>query len=42
MKKILIILVGGTICSELNENGSLTVGDGAGISLVDNFFKRII
>lgn len=40
MKKILVILVGGTICSELNENGCLAVGDGAGLCLVDNFYKN--
>ena len=37
MKKILLILVGGTICTALNENGTLSVSEGAGVCLKDNF-----
>ena len=37
MKNILLILVGGTICTQLNENGSLSVYDGAGAVLKSNF-----
>ena len=39
MKRILLILVGGTICTELNEKGSLSVGDKAGSLLVSNYKK---
>jgi L-asparaginase len=37
MKKILLILVGGTICTALNEKGTLSISEGAGLSLIDNF-----
>ncbi len=37
MKKILLILVGGTICTALNEHGTLSVSEGAGVKLVENF-----
>ena len=37
MKKILLILVGGTICTALNEHGTLSISDGAGVKLVENF-----
>ncbi len=39
MKRILLILVGGTICTELNERGNLSVGDKAGALLVSEFEK---
>lgn len=39
MKEILLILVGGTICTALNSDGSLTVSDKAGLWLTDNFYK---
>lgn len=39
MKKILLILVGGTICTSLNEHGTLSISEGAGIKLIDNFKK---
>jgi len=39
MKRILLILVGGTICTELNESGNLSVGDKAGSLLVSEFEK---
>ena len=37
MKKILLILVGGTICTALNEHGTLSISEGAGVKLVENF-----
>lgn len=37
MKKILLILVGGTICTSLNEYGTLSISEGAGVRLVENF-----
>ncbi len=37
MKKILLILVGGTICTALNEYGTLSISEGAGVKLIDNF-----
>ena len=37
MKKILLILVGGTICTDLNERGTLSISEGAGVKLVENF-----
>ena len=37
MKKILLILVGGTICSSLNEEGNLSVSQEAGVLLKQNF-----
>ena len=39
MKKILLILVGGTICTALNEKGTLSVSEKAGSVLTDNFEK---
>ena len=37
MKKILLILVGGTICTALNEHGTLSISEGAGVKLIENF-----
>ena len=37
MKKILLIMVGGTICTAVNERGTLSVHPDAGALLVDNF-----
>ncbi len=37
MKKILLILVGGTICTALNEHGTLSISEGAGVKLVEKF-----
>ncbi len=37
MKNILLILVGGTICTELNERGNLSVSERAGVWLKANF-----
>ncbi|MBE6800534.1 MAG: hypothetical protein E7529_04950 [Ruminococcaceae bacterium] len=37
MKKILLILVGGTICTSLNEHGTLSISEGAGVKLIENF-----
>lgn len=37
MKKILLILVGGTICTALNEYGTLSISEGAGVKLIENF-----
>ncbi len=37
MKKILLILVGGTICTALNEFGTLSISEGAGVKLIENF-----
>jgi len=39
MKKILLILVGGTICTELNEKGTLSIHKNSGLLLKDNFLK---
>ena len=37
MKKILLVLVGGTICTSLNEHGTLSISEGAGVKLIENF-----
>lgn len=37
MKNILLILVGGTICTALNEEGTLSVSSTAGARLLENF-----
>ena len=37
MKKILLILVGGTICTALNKYGTLSISEGAGVKLIENF-----
>ncbi len=37
MKKILLILVGGTICTALNEHGTLSISEGAGVKLIEYF-----
>ncbi len=37
MKKILLILVGGTICTALNKHGTLSISEGAGVKLIENF-----
>lgn len=37
MKKILLILVGGTICTALNGHGTLSISEGAGVKLIENF-----
>ncbi len=39
MKKILLFLVGGTICTKLNEKGTLSVSGEAGTVLTENFRK---
>lgn len=39
MKKILLILVGGTICTSVDKDGILSVNDQASASLVTNFKK---
>ena len=39
MKNILLILVGGTICTEVNEVGTLSVSKNAGVKLKANFEK---
>ena len=39
MTNILLILVGGTICTSLNEEGNLSVSKEAGVLLKDNFLK---
>lgn len=39
MTNILLILVGGTICTALNEEGNLSVSKEAGILLKDNYLK---
>lgn len=39
MKNILLILVGGTICTALNEKGNLSVNEKAGILLQENYYK---
>lgn len=37
MKKILLVLVGGTICTYLNKKGTLSVSENAGLFLTENF-----
>lgn len=37
MRKILLILVGGTICTALNKHGTLSISEGAGVKLIENF-----
>lgn len=37
MKKILLILVGGTICTTINEHGTLSISEGAGVKLIESF-----
>lgn len=37
MKNILLILVGGTICTNVNEKGTLSVCEGAGVRLKEDF-----
>ena len=37
MKKILLILVGGTICTAINEEGNLAVSEKAGVLLKKNY-----
>lgn len=37
MKKILLILVGGTICASMNKDGNLTVSEEAGVLLKENY-----
>ena len=37
MKKILLMLVGGTICTALNEHRTLSISEGAGVKLIENF-----
>lgn len=37
MKEVLLILVGGTICTAVNEKGTLTVNEAAGIQLKANY-----
>lgn len=39
MKNILLILVGGTICTALNEDGNLSVSEKAGILLKENYIN---
>lgn len=39
MKKILLILVGGTICTALNDEGTLSVSEKAGSMLTENFYN---
>ena len=39
MKNILLILVGGTICTALNEKGNLSVNEKAGILLQENYYS---
>lgn len=39
MKNILLILVGGTICTAVNEHGTLSVCEGAGVTLKENYLK---
>ena len=39
MKKILLVMVGGTICTEVNDEGILTVNKKAGVQLIENFKK---
>ena len=39
MKKILLILVGGTICTSLNEDGNLAVSESAGILLKEKYMN---
>ena len=37
MKNILLVLVGGTICTSLNQHGTLSVNEKAGVKLKSNF-----
>lgn len=37
MKKILLILVGGTICTAVNEDGNLAISEHAGVVLKENY-----
>lgn len=39
MKKILLVLVGGTICTAVNDRGTLSVSEHAGAMLKENFLK---
>ncbi len=39
MKNILLILVGGTICTALNQDGNLSVSDKAGLLLKENYLR---
>lgn len=39
MKNILLILVGGTICTAVNKHGTLSVSDGAGVVLKENYLR---
>ncbi len=39
MKNILLILVGGTICTAVNKHGTLSVSDGAGVALKENYLR---
>ena len=39
MKNILLLLVGGTICTALNEKGNLSVDEKAGVLLIEEFLK---
>ncbi len=39
MKKVLLILVGGTICTSFTKHGTLSVDSSAGTRLVDSFMK---
>lgn len=38
MKRILLIPVGGTICTEVSEHGTLTVGEGSALRLISDFY----
>lgn len=40
MKKILIILTGGTICTEPSHNGVLSVGEKGGLALIENYCRE--
>ena len=39
MKKILLILVGGTICTSINKKGNLSVSEEAGVLLKENYLN---
>ena len=39
MKNILLILVGGTICTSINEKGNLSVSEEAGVLLEKNYYE---
>ncbi len=39
MKNILLILTGGTICTAVNEKGTLSVSEKAGLHLTENFYN---